>query len=84
LSLITWTFAASAKPHTANAKQLSPGTRNNIFQYEVVRSEDVIAIVTRSATTAAALKMFRLGVSRESAKSNTLIEIISKPSCRHI
>jgi hypothetical protein len=47
-------FAASIKPQTAKAKQLTPGTRNNIFQYGVVKIEDIIANVTNSATTAAA------------------------------
>jgi len=32
-------LAASTKPHTANARQLRPGTRKNIFQYGVVTSE---------------------------------------------
>jgi hypothetical protein len=79
-----WVLAASIKPHTTNTKQLNPGTRNNIFQYGVVRSEDIIAIVTSSATLVAAINMLRLTVSQESAKSNTLIAMISKPSCRQI
>ena len=83
-AILSLGFAASKKPHTTNAKQLTPGTRNNIFQYGVVRSEDIIAIVTSKATLAVAINMLRLTVSRESAKSNTLIAMISKPSCRHI
>src|SRR6187402_216414 len=77
-------FAASIKPHTTNAKQLTPGTRNNIFQYGVERIEDIIAIVASNATLAAAINKLRLTVSRESAKSNTLIAMISKPSWRHM
>ena len=75
---------ASTKPHTANARQLRPGTRKKIFQYGVVTSEEIIAIVTSSATVAAAFNKLRLAGSRESAKSKTLIDSISKPSCRQM
>lgn len=60
-------FAASIKPHTANAKQLTPGTMNNIFQYGVVSNEEMMANVTSSATIAAAVNILRLTFSRESA-----------------
>src|SRR5262245_60714223 len=77
-------FDASINPQTAKTKQLTPGIRNNIFQYEVVSREDVIAMVTMRATMAVALNMFLVAFSRERAKNKTLIAMISNPSCRQI
>jgi hypothetical protein len=61
-------FAAKIKPHIAKARQLTPGTRNNIFQYGVVTSEEIIAIATSNATTVAAPNILRLTVSRENRR----------------